>query len=343
MSLYVNIEKKLGDFNLKVEFDAGNQVLGILGASGCGKSVTLKCIAGIIKPDKGQIILDDRVLFDSQKHINLSPQKRNMGLLFQNYALFPNMNVRDNIRMGARHNKDKVDYIIEKMYLKGLEKLKPDKLSGGQKQRTALARILVGEPDILMLDEPFSALDDYLRWNVEMEVSDIIKEFGKTTLLVSHSRDEVYRMCHQICVIDKGKSSPAEKVKDMFENPHTLSACKISGCKNYSRIIKTGDTKVKALDWNVVLECNRTINDDIKYIGLRSHFIRISENTGDNIIECHIERIIEDVFTMVIMLKTPGNSLLRLEMDKEKWNNKMCVGDAIDVFAAPNDIILLKE
>lgn len=152
MSIFVDIEKTLGNFRLKVAFEAGNETLALLGASGSGKSMTLKCIAGIETPDKGRIVVDDVVLFDSEKHIDLTPQQRHTGLMFQNYALFPNMTVLQNIRAGANREPDKkkreaaVAAVMDSFGLTPLANHLPSQLSGGQQQRTALARILVSNP-----------------------------------------------------------------------------------------------------------------------------------------------------------------------------------------------------
>ncbi len=164
MSLSVDIEKKLGAFHLRSKFEVPDETMALLGASGCGKSMTLKCIAGIVTPDRGRIVLGDRVLFDSEKKINLPPQQRKVGYLFQQYALFPNMSVEQNILCGIRSG-DKAEkrcVLAEKIRmfrLEGLEKKHPAQLSGGQQQRVALARILCSEPEAILLDEPFSALD----------------------------------------------------------------------------------------------------------------------------------------------------------------------------------------
>ena len=211
MSLEVNIEKKLNGFTLRSEFTAGDTATALLGASGCGKSMTLRCIAGIVKPDKGRIVLDGRVLFDSEQHIDLPPQQRGVGILFQNYALFPNMTVEQNILCGLKAEKDKAarkarcEEMLRAMRLDGLAARRPAELSGGQQQRTALARILVGKPKILMLDEPFSALDSYLREEVEGEVGALLAGFSGTALLVTHNRDEAYRLCPEMIVMDGGR------------------------------------------------------------------------------------------------------------------------------------------
>ena len=180
MSLSVHIEKRVGDFHLKINLEHEMGITGILGASGCGKSMTLKCIAGIEKPDKGRIVLNGRVLFDSEKKINLKPQERKVGYLFQNYALFPNMTVEQNILCGLSKEKDKgvkkekMEAMIKVMDLASCKGLYPHQLSGGQQQRCALARMLVSEPELLLLDEPFSALDAYLREQLQTQVHGIL-------------------------------------------------------------------------------------------------------------------------------------------------------------------------
>ena len=182
MSLIVDIHRDFGGFVLDAAFEAENGITCLLGSSGCGKSLTLKCIAGIEKPDRGHIELDGAVLFDSEKRINLPPQSRRVGYLFQNYALFPNMTVRQNILCGLNREKNRTEKerrlrdMLKLMQLDGLEERKPSQLSGGQQQRVALARILVNEPRMLMLDEPFSALDAHLRDSLKVELRDMLQE-----------------------------------------------------------------------------------------------------------------------------------------------------------------------
>ncbi len=187
--LDVTIKKKLDRFSLNVSFTAEHETVALLGASGCGKSMTLKCIAGIETPDEGKIVLNGRVLFDSEKKINLAPQKRRVGYLFQQYALFPRMTAAQNIAAGVR-TKDRakrdaaVAAQIKSLRLEGLEDKRPQQLSGGQQQRVALARILANEPELLLLDEPFSALDDYLKWQLELELQDTLLYYAGKTVFV---------------------------------------------------------------------------------------------------------------------------------------------------------------
>lgn len=345
--LKVSIRKKLGSFSLWVDFETDGGTLGILGASGCGKSMTLRCIAGLIRPDEGYIELNGRVLFDSARHIDLPPRQRRVGYLFQSYALFPNMTVEQNIAAGIlcrKGREEKTAGLIRAFYLEGLEKHRPAQLSGGQQQRVALARILAGEPELLMLDEPFSALDDYLRWQVELELSDILKTYPGPVLFVSHSRDEVYRRCDRVCVLDAGRAEPVVSVKELFEAPTTLSACLLSGCKNVSRAEKRGKTAVYALDWGVELETGRQVPDRVTHVGIRAHYL--DPEGRENRIPCQVERVVEEVFSTVLMLTTPAGSApanrLRLEIDK-KAGSAAAGQTQLTIGVRPQDILLLTQ
>ena len=231
MALYVDIEKRLGTFDLKMKFEMQNEVLALLGASGSGKSMTLKCIAGIERPDKGRIVLDDHVLFDSERHINLKPQKRSVGYLFQQYALFPNMSVYQNIACGikgsvkrgsvndsGKEGRNKmIRDIIDMMHLNGLEEKKPRQISGGEQQRVALARILVNSPDALLLDEPFSALDASLRKNLVRETYKLMKDYGKSVIFVTHDQKEAFRLSESVALLEKGSIVRTGTRDEIFE------------------------------------------------------------------------------------------------------------------------------
>ena len=349
--LSVDIKKNLGSFNLNVSFEAGNETLALLGASGCGKSMTLKCIAGIEKPDEGRITLGGKVLFDAQKNINLSPRLRRVGYLFQQYALFPNMTVLRNVVTGVRDNnkaqaRNKALEALELMRLTGFEDKYPHQLSGGEQQRAALARILGNEPEILLLDEPFSALDSYLRWQLELELSQIMASYGGTAVYVSHNRDEVYRLCDSVCVLTEGRSEKKTRVRDLFDEPATLSACLLTGCKNYSRIKRLDDNLLEALDWGTVLRVSKPIGQNAAYVGMRAHYLRPVDSPGENTVECTVERVIEDVFSVVVMLGTPGGksgyAQLRLETGKDKLTS-FTQSNKILIYMDPGDLMVLKE
>ena len=286
MSLSVHIEKKVGDFHLKIDLEHEMGMTGILGASGCGKSMTLKYIAGIEKPDRGRIVLNGRVLFDSEKKINLKPQERKVGYLFPNYALFPNMTVEQNILCGLSKEKEKsikkekMEAMVKVMDLTSCKGLFPHQLSGGQQQRCALARMLVSEPELLLLDEPFSALDAYLREQLQTQVHGILEQFGKDVLMVSHSRDEVYYLCDQVAVMHKGKILNHGKTKEVFANPRSKAAAVLTGCKNIADAYKTGDYEVYVPDWGIHLKTEKTVAEELCAVGLRAHYFHGEE--GEN-------------------------------------------------------------
>ena len=344
MSISVDIEKSLGAFRLDVHFSGGNEVIALLGASGCGKSMTLKCIAGIEKPDRGRIVVNGVTLFDSEKGINLTPQQRHTGLLFQNYALFPNMTVLQNIRAGARRERDGgkrasiTENIIKSFGLTELVKRYPHQLSGGQQQRVALARILVSDPGVLLLDEPFSALDSHLRFRLEQEVREIIRSFGKSVVLVSHDRDEVFRLSDKIAVMHNGTVEVYGEKKEVFARPGTRNAATLTGCKNISPIQKLGQRRVLALDWGVELETAEDVGD-AAYVGIRMHDLRPED--GCNSFSCQVAEEIENPFSYTVMLKTAGaETAIGWETDKETWQQLRGSFDRICL--PPEAIILLK-
>ncbi len=325
MSLFVDIEKNYGSFCLRTKVEAGDETLALLGASGCGKSLTLKCIAGIERPDRGKIIVDGVTLFDSEKRIDLSPQRRRTGLMFQNYALFPQMTVLQNIQTGARREKNRlsrqgeIERVMEGFGLKEYARHYPHQLSGGQQQRVALARILVSQPRILLLDEPFSALDSHLRFRLEQEVRQVIRDFGKTVVLVSHDRDEVFRMAQRIAVMENGTVQVTGTRQEVFAAPGTCKGALLTGCKNISPIRPEADGTVWATDWGIPLHMpNRT--PETEAVGIRAHDILPGE--GTNSFLCHVTEEIENPFSFTLLLRPDGageGASLAWETDKTYW------------------------
>ena len=290
MSLEVNVTKRFEGFALHAEFTAGDTATAILGASGCGKSMTLRCIAGIVKPDEGRIVLDGRVLFDSARGIDLPPQQRNVGLLFQNYALFPNMTVERNILCALKKEKDPAARkavcaeALRAMRLESLAKRLPGELSGGQQQRAALARILAGKPRILMLDEPFSALDSYLREEVEGEVGSLLAGFAGTVLLVTHNRDEAYRLCRDMIVMDGGEVLRAGTTKEVFADPRTCAAARLTGCKNILPCTRVDEHTVHLEGWERDLTVALPVPEGCCAVGIRAHdFVPCAPGTPNSL------------------------------------------------------------
>ena len=350
MALYVDIEKRCGDFKLRVHFETEKEMFAILGASGCGKSLTLKCIAGIEKPDTGVIKLDDTVFFDSAKKINVPTRKRGIGYLFQDYALFPNMTVFQNIMCGAGDKKKTREY-IRKFFLEEQEQLYPAQLSGGQKQRTALARMLAQSPRLVMFDEPFSALDNYLKTKLEREVMNVMEEFDNGGIFVSHDRNEVYRLTDRIAVMENGSIVDIQDKHGIFDAPKTLAATLLTGCKNITRLAMQEDG-CYALDWGMMLSIPKQsaqAGKTFQYAGVRAHFLELAnegEKDEENVIACEIMRVIEDTFSMVVLftnknaVEKTGYAVMTYELSKEDWQS---VKDKPLYLKIPADKLILME
>ncbi len=312
MSLEVEIEKRFDGFTLRAQFTAQDTATAILGASGCGKSMTLRCIAGIVKPDKGRIVLDGVPLFDSEKKIDLPPQKRGVGLLFQNYALFPNMTVEQNILCGLHAEPDRAKRraacaeMIRALRLEGLEKRLPVALSGGQQQRVALARILAAKPKILMLDEPFSALDSYLREQVEGEVGALLAAFQGPALLVTHNRDEAYRLCREMIVMDGGRVLRAGETKAVFADPRSCTAARLTGCKNILPCVKAGPRSVRLAGWEAELHLAAEVPEAVCAVGIRAHDFAPCAAGAPNALPVRVVSSGENPFDWNLICTAPG-------------------------------------
>ena len=316
MSLVVDIRKRFKGFSLAVQFESEGVPLGILGASGSGKSMTLKCIAGIETPDEGHIELNGRILFDSAKKINIKPQKRNIGYLFQNYALFPNMTVEQNIscaladkmdgRKGNPERKKRVAELLSRFELSGFEAHYPAQLSGGQQQRAALARIFAYEPEALLLDEPFSALDAHLREALQLEMCELLRQYDGDVVMVTHSRDEVYKLCEDLLILDGGSVVEYGKTRALFAKPKHLLAAKITGCKNFSKAEKCGEREVFASDWGVRFIVDAVVPDDVSHIGVRAHYFRPATEKDGNSIPIRILERMETPFEWDVLVQSAG-------------------------------------
>ena len=349
MSLSVDLEKRLGSFHLRVQFQAEDEITALLGASGCGKSMTLKCIAGIVTPDRGRIVLNGRVLFDSEKGINLPSQQRKLGYLFQNYALFPNMTVEKNILCGIRSGSktEKAAALadaVRRFRLEGLEHHYPTQLSGGQQQRVALARILCTRPEAILLDEPFSALDSFLKWKLELELSDLLADFHGPILWVSHDRGEVFRNCKKVCVMEQGQSQGMFTLRQLFHEPETEAAARLSGCKNIVEAVPAGNA-VTLPQWGLTLDCGKVVPADVRWAGIRAHHVTAAPEGTEGAFLCAVERVIQDVFTTIVLLRPEGAAsgapLLRMELEREDAPTVLD-NQLVWISVQPRDILLLK-
>lgn len=330
--LFIDIEKKLSSFHLKIAFTTDHQPLGLLGSSGAGKSMILRCLAGIETPTKGRIVLNNRVLFDSEKGINVPVRQRRIGFLFQSYALFPHLTVAQNIAFGLPKElsngniKLEVEKQLIAMHLEGLGNRYPHQLSGGQQQRVALARALASQPEALLLDEPFSALDTHLRSQLEQQMTETLADYSGVTLFVTHNMEEAYRLCPNLLVLEDGKEAHHGSKYEIFQHPATMNVAKITGCKNFSRAVVLSSQKVEAVDWGCTLEVVESIPENLSHIGIRAHQIVFKNDANlENTFPCWLARTSETPHRMTLFLKlhSPANNShdyhLQAEVYKEKW------------------------
>ncbi|CAN1211287.1 Molybdate ABC transporter, inner membrane subunit [Tumidithrix helvetica PCC 7403] len=287
--LRIEIEKLLPEFVLQVKLHCTDRSIGILGASGTGKSMLLRCIAGMEKPTTGRIILNGKVLFDAQRGIHLPSRDRSVGFLFQNYALFPHLTVAQNIAFGLPKKlsrsqiRQKVADQLQNIELQGFGDRYPDQLSGGQQQRVALARALISQPDILLLDEPFSALDTHLRSQMERELISALSTYTGITLFVTHNIEEAYRICENLLILDRGQIVSYGEKSAVFDRPANVETARLTGCKNFSLISAIAPQVVEALDWGCILQVNYAASHLTTHVGIRAHHIAFLESSSKNV------------------------------------------------------------
>jgi molybdate transport system permease protein len=329
--LSVHIEKPLSEFLLQIRFRATHAPLGLLGASGSGKSMTLRCIAGLETPVRGRIQLNDRILFDSKTGVNISCRDRKVGLVFQNYALFPHLTVAQNIAFGmvsvpkAKRIAEVARY-LDRIGLAGMGNRYPRQLSGGQQQRVALTRAIAAQPDILLLDEPLSALDTYLRSQIEKLLIEILDHYPGVTLFITHKLEEAYRLCTDLLVLSHGQIVANGTKEEIFTRPPTYEVAKVTECKNFSLARPVDATHIESVDWGCQLEVIDPIPSGLAYLGIRAHHIRFPRKSDQlNTFPGWIAMISETQHrvSLYIKLHSPPTSShdyhLQAEVYREKW------------------------
>ena len=359
MALEVQIEKRLASFTLSLNFSCDAEPLAVLGPSGSGKSMTLRCIAGLDQPDRGRIVLGNDVLFDSAKHVSKPSRARRIGLLFQHYALFPHMTVAENIAFGLREVVDterraRVTKQITQTHLTGLESRYPHELSGGEQQRVALARALAIEPHALLLDEPLSALDTHLRSQIERQLIETLGQFRRPALFVTHNMEEAYRIAANLLVLSKGCAVALGPKEEIFRHPPSKEVALLTGCKNFSQARSISSDEVEALDWSCKLRVARQKSAATAYIGIRAHHIDFADAARanapmENTFPCWLVRASETPFRITLLLKlhrppdASGEHHLQAEVFKEKWAHFKDLPQPWHVRLSPDSLFLLPE
>jgi molybdate ABC transporter permease protein len=277
-TLAIDVEKELEAFPLDVKFCTGQGAVGLLGASGAGKSMTLRMIAGIVAPDRGRIALNDRVLYDSTKGLNIPAARRKIGFVFQDYALFPRMTVAENVGFGLsalpkKEREKRVQRQLEQMNITELADRYPEEISGGQRQRVAIARSMAIDPDVLLFDEPFAALDPHLRRKMEEQLRETLADYNRPVVFVSHDMEEAFRFCSDLLVVDNGQIVASGPKHQLFERPRTVVAAQLTGCKNIVAARRLNEHRIAVEAWGCELETADSVSDALTHVGMRSHQI----------------------------------------------------------------------
>jgi len=329
--LSVEVHKSYPSFRLAAGFSSRNGPLGLLGASGSGKSMMLRCIAGLEKPESGRITLNGRVLLDTGNHVNIPPAQRHVGMVFQDYALFPHLTVRQNIGFGLERSpsekqNERIMYWSRMMQIDPLLDAYPGELSGGQRQRVALARALALEPEALLLDEPLSALDPHLRRQMEEHLRVALEHYRGVTIFVTHDRDEAFRSCEDLVVLSDGNVVAAGPKRAIFAHPRFLAVARLTGCKNIAGIIHTGPRQIRIEDWGCTLNVDAEPPAESAYVGLRAHDVRIVTRAGsENTFPCWLVASIESPFEITLYLRLHNRpnegdcAHLEAEVSRREW------------------------
>lgn len=353
MSLSVELEKKFKGFHLHVAFENQEGSLGILGGSGMGKSMTLKMIAGLMKPDAGKVIVNGRTVYDSAAGIDIPARDRHIGYLFQQYALFPTMTVAENIGIAMKEKGGQRKYAIEKLLeqfsLQELGGRMPSELSGGQQQRAALARILASRPGLLLLDEPFSALDSYLKEQLLEDMIQQLSDYDGDVVMVSHSRDEIYQFCDHLLVLDQGEVKAFGGTKQIFDQPGCVEAARLTGCKNITGAERKDAYRVWVPEWRCELEFEEAVPEQLRAVGIRAHYIEVLKEKPENmvnVVTAFVESISELPFEWYCFFRVPGGGRIWWKTAKEglKYSEKKYLpvkGENVYLRLPPESVILL--
>ncbi|MCC8129132.1 MAG: ATP-binding cassette domain-containing protein [Clostridiales bacterium] len=343
MAISLQLERELGRFTLNIALESQCPRIGILGASGCGKSMTLKSIAGVVSPDRGRIEVDGRLLYDSAQKVDLPPRSRQVGYLFQNYALFPTMTVAQNIASGLRLPKaqrhERVQSLVAQFRLEGLEGRCPAQLSGGQQQRVALARMMAPEPKTILLDEPFSALDQVLRDELQQELTDFLRSFSGQAILVSHRLEEVYHFCKELVVMDQGQILLQAPREEVLANPRRRQVARLTGCETILEAVPVGEHRLRLIGWGVELTTAQAVSPGVTLVGLRPNGPRPADRPGDNVVETEVLREIAGPFDLRTCLVPPD----RPQTAPILWNRPAGTAAPRWLYLPPEQVLPLEE
>lgn len=283
----------------------------LIGSSGCGKTTLLKSINKLLPLRGGSLSIDGIPV----EQIKVQDLPKKVGYVVQSGGLFPHLTVEENIALTmqiARFSKeairDRVDKMLKMVNLDPeiYRGQYPSQLSGGQQQRVALARMMIGEPEAILLDEPFSALDGYLKDTLQKDMEDFLKQYQGDMIMVTHSRDEAFRFCKELMLLKDGRTLTFGDTRHLFEQPGLLEVARLTGCKNNSRARKLGAYEIEALDWGLKLHTTQEVPDDITHVAIRGHWMQPAETPGQNTVPFEVQDYIETTFEHQYLVKCPN-------------------------------------
>jgi len=352
-ALEVEIERNLENFTLRIALSAGKGSVGLLGPSGSGKSMTLRMIAGVSTPDRGRIVLNGRVLFDSTTGQNIPAAGRRVGLVFQDYALFPHLTVAENVGFGLAHfpRQEKTARMwrqLESMGIAELANRYPSQISGGQRQRVAIAQCLAMEPDALLLDEPFAALDPHLRRRMEEQLRATLAGFSGAVVFVTHDMEEAFRFCSDLQVLDNGRVIASGPKHKLFERPQTVAAARLTGCKNIATATRLSPDVVQVDAWECRLRTALEVPEALSHVGFRSHQLAFQKAGGENTFPCWLVSTSEAPHEMTLYLRLHAEPLpgqaphLQADVAKDVWRALSSQPQPWNVTLEPGRLLLLE-
>ncbi len=354
-SLQVAAERALDNFTLNVGFEAGMGSVGLLGPSGSGKSMTLRMIAGVSTPDRGRIVLNGRVLFDSATGANVPSARRRIGMVFQDYALFPHLTVAENVgfglaRLPRREHRARVAQQLAFLHIAELANRFPREISGGQRQRVAIARCMAMEPDALLLDEPFAALDPHLRRQTEEQLRETLAHFNGAVVFVTHDMEEAFRFCTDLLVLNDGSVIARGPKHELFERPRTVAAARLTGCKNIVAATRAEEHRVRIDDWNCELVTADAVPGTLTHVGYRSHQVVFQQRPdGENSFPCWLVSSSEAPHEMTLYLRLHASpqageaAHLQADIPKDLWRTLRAEPQPWQITLDPARLLLLEQ
>jgi molybdate transport system ATP-binding protein len=355
--LEVRIKRKLSGFNLDVAFSVDQEILAILGPSGSGKTMTLQCIAGLIRPDEGYVKLNDKVLLDSTGGVCLPTQMRKVGFVFQNYALFPHLTVNQNVGYGISHLpakeiKNRVSELLEKMNIQRLGDRYPKQLSAGQQQRVAVARALAPGPEVLLLDEPFSALDSLVKERLQLELQALQRFYKGIILFVTHDLTEGYKLSSKIAVFESGHIVQHDYKEKVIACPSNHTVARLVGFKNLMegsvveikestvsiQVPELGGSVQAIIRNNMKLTTNQFVT-----IGIRPEYIQLRNQPDENSFLSTVDRVVEGVTAVnyYFHVNTVGKTRHYLMATLSRPDSALLEGQSSYLYLPPKHVVVI--